>query len=100
MGISSQYAEDKKSLNIAIKGKFDFNMVNDFRKAYSGSDNVVKECTVDFRDSDYLDSSGLGMLLNLKRFYKDDIKINLANCKPQVKKILIISRFDKKFSIH
>jgi len=100
MNINKSYSDSQKQLNIAVKGKFDFKMVNDFRDAYSNEDREIEQCVIDFRESDYMDSSGLGMLLNLKRHYDDAVKITLTNCKPQVKKILLISRFDKKFSIH
>jgi anti-anti-sigma factor len=49
---------------------------------------------------DYIDSAGLGMLLNMHSYLEqDDGMIRITNTLPQVRKILIISRFDKKFSI-
>ena len=47
-----------------------------------------------------MDSSGLGMLINMKRHLEGSAeKISLINCRTQIKKILLISRFEQKFHI-
>jgi anti-anti-sigma factor len=47
-----------------------------------------------------MDSSALGMLINMKKYWQDrDSNIRIINSSPQVKKIFAISRFDKKFTI-
>jgi anti-anti-sigma factor len=47
-----------------------------------------------------MDSSALGMLLNMKKTLEDKVTVfEITNCQPQLKKILQISRFDKKFDI-
>ncbi len=46
-----------------------------------------------------MDSSALGMLLNMRKHLGDTAPIRIANSRPQIKKILTISRFDKKFNI-
>jgi anti-anti-sigma regulatory factor len=47
-----------------------------------------------------MDSSALGMLLNMKKNLTGKVEtIQISNCQPQLKKILQISRFDKKFDI-
>ncbi len=87
-----------ENVTIILGKQLDFNSVEEFRRAYS--ENNMKTCIIDFRDTEYMDSSGLGMLLNMKRYLEgktDDIK--LINCRPQVKKILLISRFELKFTI-
>jgi len=99
MNISTEYSNNNRTLNIVVHGRFDFKMVNEFREAYSAITPEVDSFVVDFRETDYVDSSGLGMLLNLKRQVSDDTPITLTNCKPQIKKILLVSRFDKKFTI-
>ncbi|RRS07418.1 anti-sigma factor antagonist, partial [Pseudoalteromonas sp. J010] len=44
--------------------------------------------------------SALGMLLNMKKTLGTSVSsIHISNCRPQLKKILQISRFDKKFDI-
>ncbi|MGH1486672.1 MAG: STAS domain-containing protein [Cellvibrionaceae bacterium] len=89
---------DKANDNIIIylQDKFDFSSADDFKNAYENNEEA--EYTVDFRDTNYMDSSGLGILLNMKRSVGDK-KISLINCKSQIKKVLIISRFDEQFDI-
>jgi len=99
MNISTEYSNNNKTMNIVVHGRFDFKMVGEFREAYSAASKTIEHFVIDFRETDYMDSSGLGMLLNLKRQVSDDTPITLTNCKPQIKKILLVSRFDKKFTI-
>lgn len=82
---------------VYLNDRFDFSYIDDFQSIYN--DNASAHYTIDFRETDYMDSSGLGMLLNMKRSV-GDVDISLINCKPQIKKILIISRFENQFSIH
>ena len=81
---------------IHLQEKFDFSGAEKFRAAYEGRD--VEEYTINFEKTDYMDSSGLGMLLNMKRNIGNK-PVNLINCKPQIKKVLVISRFDEQFHI-
>ena len=81
---------------IFLKEKFDFSVADEFKSAYES--NASPKYIIDFRDTDYMDSSGLGMLLNMKRSVGDSV-ITLINCKAQIKKILVISRFDEQFDI-
>ena len=87
-------------LTIRVKGRFDFNLLNEFRQAYSDLGNKQADIEVDMRETESIDSSALGMLLSMQSHLgKVDGDISLVNCSPDVKKILMIVRFDKKFSI-
>ncbi len=97
MPVESTLSSDGKSLTIAISGRFDFEIVQEFRNAYSEQNNV--DYIIDMRACEHMDSSALGMLLNMRKSLGDNTKISLINCRPQIKKILTISRFDKKFAI-
>lgn len=82
-------------VTIAITGRFDFNCHQDFRKSYEGlarSDRL----TIDLADTEYMDSSALGMLLILR----DSVEtVRLANPRPGVRKILDIAHFGSLFEI-
>lgn len=100
MSISTSRSEDGKDFTIAISGNFDFNVVQEFRKAYVDIDADEADVTIDMREAEYMDSSALGMLLNMKKHLGgDNAEVRIINCRPQIKKILDISRFDKKFKI-
>lgn len=100
MSLSTSSSADGQTFTIEIKGKFDFNFVQDFRNAYSNIDGSLDTVIVDLRETDYMDSSALGMLLNMQKSLSGKVnRIKISNCRPQIKKILQISRFDKKFDI-
>lgn len=96
MGISSKISSNGSEMVISISGTFDFSCVQDFRASYSG-DKPYNKYTVDMAKVDHIDSSALGMLLNMKKTVGEGTDINIVNCKPNIKKIFVISRFDKKF---
>jgi len=86
---------------ISLDETFDFNCVEEFRKAYETADQGrVKAFIIDFRRTHYMDSSALGMLINMQKFWLERCSdIRIINTNPQVRKIFAISRFDKKFTI-
>ena len=87
-------------LVIAISGRFDFTQVKEFRDAYSDENTGhAQSYVIDLRETEHMDSSALGMLLNMRKHLGDSAPIRIANSRPQIKKIRTISRFDKKFNI-
>jgi len=100
MSLIKNESVDGTTLTIQIKGKFDFNLVQSFRQAYAQMSEKTVKVIVDLRETDYMDSSALGMLLNMKKTIDSQVEtIEISNCQPQLRKILQISRFDKKFDI-
>lgn len=97
MPVESALSSDGKNLTISISGRFDFEIVQEFRNAYAEHKNV--NYIIDMRATEHMDSSALGMLLNMRKSLGDNAKISIINCRPQIKKILTISRFDKKFTL-
>lgn len=99
MSVTSQVSEDGKSVRIAVSGRFDFNMHEDFQGAYESASSAAA-FTIDLAEVDYMDSSALGMLLLLKEHAGEDVAdITIINCAPEVKNILRISNFDKMFEV-
>jgi anti-anti-sigma factor len=98
MGIDASLKADV--LYIKVIGRFDFGMHNDFRQAIKLIGEGVKRVEVDFADTDYLDSSALGMLLVLRdKVGASKTVIEILKVKPEVRKILEIANFDKLFNI-
>ncbi len=70
-----------------------------FRGAYEGQPGDLSY-VVDLRDTHYLDSSALGMLLLLRDHAGGDrSQVRLINCSADVFKILAISNFSKLFQL-
>lgn len=93
--------EEGGNYSIILTERFDFGCVEQFRSAYESVTPKGRSIvTIDFKATKYIDSSALGMLINAKGHLGDDeVKVVLANCNSQIKKIFSISRFDKKFDI-
>ena len=100
MPITSQYRQDGEVLVIKVGEKFDFSKVEEFRNAYSELTDNTNEIAVDLSITEFMDSSALGMLLNMQKSLKGgNYTYSIENARPQVSKILEISRFDKKFKL-
>jgi len=98
MTVTSTVNHSENKIEISVEGAFGFNLVQEFRTCYYEKRDF--NYVIDFRRVDYIDSAGLGMLLNMQKYLAPiDKKIKITNTMPQVKKILLISRFDKKFII-
>ncbi|MDP3977620.1 MAG: STAS domain-containing protein [Pseudomonas sp.] len=100
MAITSLPSPDGQELTIVIQGRFDFGAHQEFRDAYERVNLSPKRYVVDLKDTTYLDSSALGMLLLLRDHAGGDhAQISLLNCNPDVRKVLAISNFEQLFQI-
>ncbi|MBU3002996.1 STAS domain-containing protein [Paraglaciecola arctica] len=100
MSLDREFSEDGSELTIFLEEKFDFGKVQDFRLAYSEGNETVTSIVINLQKTEYMDSSALGMLLNMQKSLSDTVKsFKITHCRPQVLKILQIARFDKKFLI-
>ena len=100
MAIGTKLSEDGNILVIKIKGKFDFSLLSEFRQTYCDDSIAPNKYIVDMRDTSTIDSSALGMLLNMQRHLKlPDGNIKIINCNKVVQKVLLITNFNKKFTI-
>jgi anti-anti-sigma factor len=86
---------------LSMDTNFDFNCVSEFLNAYEGVEVASGgHFIVDLRRTHYMDSSALGMLINMHKFLTEkNIDIRIINSSAQIRKIFTISRFDKRFQI-
>lgn len=100
MSITSSASDDGATLTINVQGRFDFSSLQLFRNAYEKVDPKPQKFVVDLKESDYLDSSALGMLLALRDYGGgDNANITIVNCNPDVRKILVITKLDELFKV-
>ncbi|WP_077531640.1 STAS domain-containing protein [Vreelandella utahensis] len=100
MSITTERSGDGSELTIRIEGRFDFSSHQAFRHAYEGEGQGISRYVIDMRDTTYLDSSALGMLLLLRDYAggeKADVRI--VNCNGDVRRILTVSNFEQLFQI-
>lgn len=101
MSITSSLSDKGDVLTIVVQGRFDFSALQLFRNSYEKISPKPNKFIIDLRESDYLDSSALGMLLALRDYAGgDSANINIVNCNPDIKKILVITKLDELFTVN
>lgn len=88
-------------LDIAIAGRFDFSILQDFRNAYTlDIEQPIDSICIDLSRSEHMDSSGMGLLLTLKKELQLDTGcIELTNCRPHIRDALLAARLDHFFKV-
>lgn len=100
MSISSTVTGDGREATIRISGRFDFSQNQEFRSVLEGAGANVEKFVVDLRETDYVNSSALGMLLVLRdKVGGQKERVRIVNVNPDVKKISTIANFGQMFAI-
>ncbi len=100
MNITSSPSADGKALTIKVEGRFDFSALQLFRNSYEKVLPAPEAFIIDLTESDYLDSSALGMLLSLRDHAGGDTaNIQIIGANNDIKKILMITKLDELFKI-
>lgn len=100
MSITANFSEAENTLTIKVQGRFDFSSLQAFRSAYENQQKKAQRYVIDLKESDYLDSSALGMLLALRDYAGGDgSDVKIIHCNPDIKKILVITKLDELFKI-
>jgi len=97
MAVSS--SESGNVVTLSIEGRFDFSMHQDFLKAYKEFPKDEKQFVVDLSSTEYMDSSAMGMLLQLREYASQGRRLVLMNGSDAIKEILRIANFDKLFDV-
>lgn len=100
MGLSAEASPDHKVVTVTIEGRFDFTLYRVFREAYRPYKESGTTYVLDLAKADYMDSSALGMLLQLREHAGGDAAmIRIINCRPFLAKVLKIANFQRLFTI-
>ena len=99
MGVTAQQSDNGQEVTVSVAGRFDYRVYDSFRASYSGIEDDNTQINVDLSETDYMDSSALGMLLMLREHMGRAAKILLVRPPPEVMRVLAIANFDKLFSI-
>jgi anti-anti-sigma factor len=100
MSITSELSQDGKCVTIKIVGRFDFSTHQAFMQAYKAYPKGEVAFIVDLAQAEYLDSSAMGMLLQLREYTGyGEKQVVLSNSNDEVRDILKIANFEKLFTI-
>ena len=100
MAVETNLNMETQTLEVRISGRFDFSIHQNFRKITQQTGLGVKSIAIDLSETDYMDSSALGMLLVLRdKVNEKKEAITIKNSKEEVRKILKIANFDKLFTL-
>lgn len=100
MSINSNISDDGKTLVISIEGRFDVSCHKSFSDAYTDKLTSVSTVVMDLANLEYIDSSGLGMMLMLKeKAAAEKADIQIINPSAGVMKIFKTTNYDKLFNI-
>ena len=100
MSISSTQLMGGNQVSIKVSGRFDFSTHKDFVQAYKSYPKGEKDFIVDLSGAEYMDSSAMGMLLQLREYSaKRPDSVVLKNGNDAIQEILRIANFGKLFVI-
>lgn len=100
MTMSQQIQDDGSVVVIKVPRRFDFSVHKDFRDAYRDTAGKGVSYRVDLSETEYMDSSALGMLLLLREHAGSDAAdVTLVQPNVAVRKVLEIANFDRLFVI-
>ena len=100
MSIEVIKLEDDKCVRLVMPERFDFNLHREFREAYENNPDS-QSYVIDFEKTEYLDSSALGMLLQLWEVTGGHEKgVNIINARDNVSEVLNIANFDRLMQIN
>ena len=99
MPVNTVELPDKNEVVIKVSGRFDFSCHQDFLKGYRAYPPGSKGYVVDLSQAEFMDSSAMGMLLQLREYGDKKAGVSLVNGSESVKDILRIANFDKLFTI-
>lgn len=101
MGIKTNVSSNKEEFTFYIDGEFNFSCLNEFNNSYNNVNaRSAKKIIIDLKETNIIDSSALGMLLNMQKDLGKSLDNTvIINCNVVVLKILKITNFSKKFTV-
>lgn len=96
--INQFVSEDGKQVKISINGKFDYSLHDDFCSAYRDCPSTDVQYRVNLSNTQYMDSSALGMLLLLREHAGNDkTRVVIEAPSEPIRRLLEIANFQRIF---
>lgn len=89
---------DGNEVLIRVSSDFTFKIHKAFRENYK-SHPAGSHFTVDLSGTEYMDSSGLGLLVQLKEYSTSSKRVTIRGYNDTIDQILKVANFDKMFDL-
>lgn len=99
MTISSSLSDDNQTVTIQVHGRFNQDVHEAFHQAAKIHPRGEKSFVVDLADTLTIDSSALGMLLQLRDHNRSDTRVRLINASPAVRAALVKVGYASLFNL-
>lgn len=101
LNVSINFSEKDNHWIVEPEGEIDIYTSPEFnQKLANALNNKKADIVIDGSKLDYLDSTGLGTLINIFKISKENgNKVYIKNIKPNIKKLFYITELDKVFVI-
>lgn len=101
MSFSIKTEKTEKNIIFYCLGDLDINTSPEFKKTVIDEYNKdQKDLVFNFKDLEYLDSTGLGVLISVYKNTKENQHtISIRCAKPHVKKLFVITELDRIFKM-
>lgn len=100
MAIATSNTREAGEIRLTLPERFDFSLHREFRRLYEEGQPGVTRYVVDLRETQYVDSAGLGMLLQLwEHAGRKPDRVRLINAQPGVRDILQIANFQQLMQV-
>jgi anti-anti-sigma factor len=91
--------KDGREASLRIHSDFVFDVNREFRDAYQALPPHTR-FTIDMTQTNYMDSAGLGMLIQLREYAgQDNSRIRLIGVNDTIRNILNVANFSRLFEI-
>ncbi|MGL5347153.1 MAG: STAS domain-containing protein [Peptostreptococcaceae bacterium] len=101
ININSSLDNQNNFWSVALEGELDVSTADKLKEyLHKLADEQVIDMKIDLTNLDYIDSTGLGVIIGvLKKLKTSDKEIYIMNPKSNVKKIFTITGLDKIFKV-
>lgn len=101
INIESKLNNDNNFWDISITGELDVSTADKLKESlHNLADEKILDMKINLDKLDYIDSTGLGVMIGvLKKLKTDNKEIHILNPKSNVKKIFTITGLDKIFKM-
>lgn len=101
INIDSKLNDEKGFWDISVEGELDVSTADKLKEyLHNLADEKILDMKINLERLDYIDSTGLGVMIGvLKKLKMDNKEIYILNPKSNVKKIFTITGLDKIFNL-